>query len=712
MRILATFLAACAALGFDAALACTCGSQTREEAFKGADLLFDGIVEAIDVRAGGQDDLDDRAGETSDENPIVGRAATFRVEREIKGVGEATRVVDYNIETGGNCGMSFETGKRYRVYAYENDGRWGTGSCSYTTELLLAPEERNYDALDEAERLAKARPDDLDAQSRVDRIRREIDDEYYFKGYLKEVFVAADADFDRISRAFDATFKLNDFERAEALARRAVEGFPDDSIASLMLAKALREREKPDEALMAAERARFLDPDDLDAQDIVERLRFVVRGETTPGRRDYRMIYAKKLDARKCVAPKADFSGGAFVEADFSGADLTGARFNGVVAKKILFNEARLSGARFDRAGKGGEFARSKGVYGLKAEFNAADLRAASFSKTYFSTGAFQSADLRNADFSGATIQGADFSAARLAGAKFPRAEFYGTKMDHASLGDADFADSSAVNISWRGADMRLAWLAGANLAGGIIDCETRLPRGFPIKGSGLIPEKSVCGRKAQARDFSGVKWPMFLRLHGFDLSGADFSGGEFDGGEFQNAELTGADFSKTKGYATFSGADLTGAAFRKASIRARFAPFSDVDGRSFAAADLRDVDFSGARLEADTFLSGEGTSVRLDLDLSTAKFDGAHLICEADFHRRQISELAEFEADPREPRYGRKDWGTFLKRQAEEAYAYLDAEGALVRFIAGKWPTATFSAQCAGYSMAADARVVTADDD
>lgn len=712
MRLLATVLAACAALGFDAALACSCGSQTRKEAFKGVDLLFEGIVQAIEVRAGDQDELSGWSEVAADENSIVGRAATFRVEREIKGVGEATRVVDYNIETGGNCGMSFEFGKRYRVYAYEYDGRWITSSCSVTAELLLAPDERNYDALEEAERRARMRPDDLDAQWRVDRIRWEIDDEYFFRTYLLNVAVDDDATLDRFENAFARAFDVNDFERAEALARRAVMGFADESIASLMLAKALREREKLDEALIAAERAHALDPGDIDAQDIAERLRFVVRGETTPGRRDYRVIYAKKLDARKCVAPKADFSDSAFGEADFSDASLIGARFKGVVAEKILFNGAKLPGARFDRAGKGGEFARSKRVNGFNAEFNAADLRATSFSKAYFSTADFSSADLRDSDFSGATVQAADFTGARLSGARFPGVKFYGTKMDHALLGDADFAGSSAVNISWRGADLRLAGLAGADLAGGIIDCESKLPRGFSMKGSGLIPEKPVCGRKSQSRDFSGVKWPMFLRLQGFDLERADFSDGEFDDGEFQNADLTGADFSETKGYAIFSGADLSGASFRKASMRAKFAPFTDVDGRSFASANLRDTDFSGARMEADTFLSSDGVGIRFDLDLSTAKFAGAHLICEADRHRRQISDLAEFDANPQEPKYGRKNWGVVLKRRADQSVAYLEAEGALIRFIADKWPTATFGPECAGYSKAADERVATRDED
>lgn len=279
--------------------------------------------------------------------------------------------------------------------------------------------------------------------------------------------------------------------------------------------------------------------------------------------------------------------------------------------------------------------------------------------------------------------------------------------MDGAVLGSADFSNTEAVNISWRGVDMRRAILVGANLKGGVIDCDTKLPREFSIEGSGLIPEKAVCGTKRQNRIFSNLAWPYFLRLQDFALQGADFSGGEFANAEFQNAELRGADFSRTKGDAAFSGADLTDASFRDASIRPRFAAFKDYRGETYGDARLDGADFSGARLGADRFLSGEALSIRFDLDLSTAIFDRAHFSCRAGFHRRQIGELAEFEADPKMRQGGAKDRGAILERWAKEAHAYLEAEGALVRFIAGKWPTATFDPECVGYSAAADERLV-----
>lgn len=702
MRLLMT-AAALVAIGLDAAHACSCGGQTREEAFRGAYLLFEGIVETIEIRPGGHDELSDDPEVSAETYQIVGRVATFRVEREIKGVGEATRAVDYNIETGGNCGMAFEIGKRYRVFAYGYDGRWGTGSCSHTIELLLAPNERNYSALDKAETEAAAHPEDPTAGWRLERIRSEIDDDYFFDDYLRKVEIGEGADLDRVAAAFRTAFEAQDFERAEALARRAVAGNDGEPDANLMLAMALREREQFVEALAAAERALALDPGSLEARDEAERLRFLVRGEAAPGRRDYRKLYAKSLDARKCVAPRADFSDSAFGEADFSNAMLEGARFRRLVAGKASFNGARLAGARFDRAGVYGDFARSKGVYGFHADLTGADLRRASFAGAKFSSANFANADLRDADFTRATIQEAQFTGARIAGARFSGAKFYTTRMDRAQLGVADFSQAKAVNISWRGVDMRRAKLDGADLNGGIIDCETKLPREFALKGSGLIPEQPVCGRKAQNRDFSGLKWPMFLRLKGFDLKGADFSGGEFDDAEFQNANLSGADFSGAQGNAAFSGADLSGASFRGASIRPLFTAFTDYEKRDYSDAVLDGVDFSDAQLDATVFLTGEEKTPRFSIDLSTAIFERAHISCKAEMYRDGISDYDEAQ---KETPFWLKDasaedrarWLAGLKRDAEAARNYLQAEGEVVRHLAERWPTIEFEGECFGY--------------
>ncbi|MEZ5920938.1 MAG: pentapeptide repeat-containing protein [Parvularculaceae bacterium] len=698
MRIIVSIIGMIAALGSSAALACSCVGRTREEAFRGAGLIFDGVIESISVRPGGQDEEDDF--------DVVGRTATFRVEREIKGVGELTRIIDYNIETGGNCGMSFEKGKRYRVFAYEYEGRWGTSSCSFTTELLLAPDNRKNRAVISAENYAKANPDDPLAHWLPDRIRSEIDDEYFIRAYLKKVEVGDDTDFNQLNGAFETAFNARDLERAENIARRAVARFSGESDAHLMLAKALHEEGKLAEALDAAVQAAALDPISVDAVDEFERLRFLVRGEATPGRRDYRNLYAKKLSAPNCVAPRADFSDSAFGEADFSGARLESNRFRGLVSGKTSFRGAHLSGARFDEAGKYSEFASSKRVHGFAADFSKADLRRASFSKAEFSSADFDGADLSNADFTTSTIEKATFAGARLSGSRFSGTKFYSTSMDNASLGTADFSNAEVVNVSWRGVDMRRAKFDGADLRGGVIDCKTKLPRGFVLKGSGVIPEQAVCGGKKQSRDFSKIKWRRMLNVQGFNLASADFSGGDFFDAAFQNANLAGADFSDTEGIAYFSGADLSHASFRNASILPVVAADWYFLGRAFGDAKLDGTDFSGALLTASAFLSRDDRVRRFTVDLSTAIFDGAELHCLSDSYRAVINRYEKLLNSPEESSGAKAGVrATILgieKRNADEAHAYLAAEGEVVRFLAARWQTLRLDEACKSYLNAA----------
>lgn len=698
--VLAALIAA--ALASADANACSCIQQSREESFRGADLVFDGVIERIDVAAGSwdvdyTDELSDRdlAAAASE---LIGRAATFRVEREIKGVGETMRVVHYDIEIGGNCGKSFETGKRYRVFAYGSAGRWTTSSCTFTTELLLAAKDRNYRAVTEAEAFAKANPNDPVARWRPDRIRSEIDDEYFYQSYLMRVGVADDDGLAAIGRAFAVAFENEDFDRANAISEKAVERFGGDADAHMMQAKTLREREKVTEALTAAERALSLDPDDLDARDEAERLRFIVKGEATPGRRDYRGLFARKLDARNCVAPRADFSDGAFGEADFAGATLDGARFRRVVATKIFFDKARLKNARFDEAGGyRNELAWRKRVNGFSASFAGADLRGAAFAGANVSGADFTNADLRGADFSKASLEDMTFDGAKLDGARFAGAEFYRTRMDGADVGGADFAGAEAVNISWRGVDLRRAGLEGADVRGGVIDCGTRLPRGFNLGGTGLIPELAFCGNKAQIRDFSSVKWPYFLRLQKFDLGGANFSKGEFKDADFRGAQLKGADFSRSSGSAAFAGANLTGASFRDATIRPRFAAPKD-EKSEFGDTVLEETDFSGAELEAEYFLSGGDDEPAFSPDISTAKFDGAKLSCNADGYEFDIETYDDFVADgDADAGFGLSD-PAFLKQERDRALKGLAAEGALVRYLAVRWPTMVFDEACRSY--------------
>lgn len=704
MRFLIAAAAMVVAFGADAARACSCGDGTFKEIFRQTDLVFEGVVTGIEISPGWQDEGKAPEDDGGAVRPIIGRVANFRVERSIKGASEAMHDIAYNIATGGNCGMSFEIGKRYRVFAYEDDGRFSTSDCSPTIELSFALDEDKEGALAEAERLAAANPDDPVAAWRPDAIRSEIAEDAFYEVYLNKVTLGEDADLDRMAAAFDAAIDVLDVSRAEEIARRAAATFPEEALASLMLARALRERDQLDAALVAAEQAFTLDPGDIAVRDEAERLRFLVRGEATPGRRDYRELYAKKLDARNCQAPKADFSGSAFVEADFSGAMLDGARFRRLAADNATFDKASLIGARFDEAGTRTEFAWEKNISGFKATFIGANLRGSSFRKAEIDAGKFDDADLRDANFTDATIQGTQFKDAQLTGARFGGAEFYSAMFSGSRIGAADFSGARAVNVSWRGADLSRARLNGADLRGGVIDCATKTPRGFSIKGTGLIPETPTCQNEAQNRDFSDVEWPIFLRLGGFDLKGANFSGGVFDSSEFQNADLSGADFSEAKGDANYSGANLTGASFRGASIFGEFGASKTYRQEFFPAATISGADFTEAKITAENFIGEDEKEASFSVagDVADAIFEGAKLGCSSSM-RDEIEQYQRYRADPSQFRNYIEGWGEILRERSELAERYLAVEGGLVRGLAARWPTMIFDENCQAYFSAGD---------
>jgi hypothetical protein len=65
------------------------------------------------------------------------RRYTFRVERAWKGP-PLSEFVIITGDGGGDCGIPFELGKRYLVYAYDYGGFYYTGMCTRTTPLQYA----------------------------------------------------------------------------------------------------------------------------------------------------------------------------------------------------------------------------------------------------------------------------------------------------------------------------------------------------------------------------------------------------------------------------------------------------------------------------------------------------------------------------------------------------------------------------------------------
>jgi hypothetical protein len=54
---------------------------------------------------------------------------TFRVSETLKGNRASTRQVFHTQDDGGNCGVSFERGKRTLVLTYRADGKLQTNLC-------------------------------------------------------------------------------------------------------------------------------------------------------------------------------------------------------------------------------------------------------------------------------------------------------------------------------------------------------------------------------------------------------------------------------------------------------------------------------------------------------------------------------------------------------------------------------------------------------
>jgi uncharacterized protein YjbI with pentapeptide repeats len=494
---------------------------------------------------------------------------------------------------------------------------------------------------------------------------------------------------------------MEDYARADLLSARALERAPESANAFLARAEVLQARESLVEALIAAEEAVRRKPGSKEAIGAAARLRFLVLGEATPGWRDYRNLFARKLSAPNCVAPDVDLSQSAFASADFTSAVLDRAQFISLVGV-VDFSHAKLSGARFDKAGTRNAVGKRNSVSKFKADFINAILSRATFIGANIDAADFSGADLRDANFTGVTMEGVRFKGARLDGANFSNAQFYTTAFDGSDLGAADFSGAEAVNISWRGVDMSKATFSGADLKGGIVDCATKLPAGVDPEREGLFNIDSSCAASGSRR-YRDMKWPMFLRLRDFDLAGADFSNNVFSNSELDNANLRGANFSGSTGSVSFFGADLTEAKFRGARLQTQFADMKRYDGAVGAAPRLERTDFSGAFLSASDFINDPNVASRFSVELSTAIFDGAELSCKAPFWRKEIGHFEDLGA---QAQFGEaaeshlvllKGW----RQRAELARAALAAERDVVRYLAGRSASIVFDESCAEHLAA-----------
>lgn len=123
--------------------ACSCaGSDSPSEAFDGAHSVFVGTVTSIHGSRSGSG-LADRVRDQLGLEEPYGREVRFTVTDSWKGVQSATTGV-WTGFGGGDCGIGFNVGSSYLVYAFESEGASYTGICTRTMDVSSASADLAY----------------------------------------------------------------------------------------------------------------------------------------------------------------------------------------------------------------------------------------------------------------------------------------------------------------------------------------------------------------------------------------------------------------------------------------------------------------------------------------------------------------------------------------------------------------------------------------
>ncbi|MEO1151185.1 MAG: pentapeptide repeat-containing protein [Pseudomonadota bacterium] len=685
------------------ALACSCFAQPFEEAFRKTPLIFEGeLISSAPLTDGGAS-LDDNVASYSVAGIQSGLVSKFRVTREIKGVGREFRVIHHSKADGGNCGITFVPGIKYRIFANKYRGKFLTGMCTYTSQITFQEDEivsKLPEDPDEAfEEVCKVenKYDRLYLQYAIASRFQSRSDNWFIDNYLDQFRNIEKSELNRKIAAGRKALEFNDFERAKFVFKSASSENPNDIRAQLGRSKAAIGVGAFHEALIASQAALSIDENSIGAQEQYAKSLLLAEGKGKDGHHDYRNIRVENVLASAAKLPLADFSHGFIDRFDVSTGFLPDARFLGFSTEEGIFHKANLSRARFDFSG---DYTTTSGSF--SGDFSGAILKEASFINVEARKSNFSNADLRYANFENASVSAANFQSARFLGSQFTDAYMYAADFAETNLQNANFSNADLRKSNFAGANLRRANLVGAKLGASRIDCKTKLPRELNAKEKKLIPIEPHCGRRAQNRDFSSQAWD-YADFSEIDLSGASFVDSHIQQTNFQNANLQGASFRGADGYsAIFNGADLTDADFSKADITGFFASSRDREtGAALTPAKLDRTIFSGAKLSSTSFLDHNGKGVAFQLDLGTAIFDGAQFRCSSDRYRRDITEYADLLATPADERpdyENEESYIAFRKRRADEAQKWLKAEGALVQFLISKWPSIILGEECQAY--------------
>jgi len=144
-----------------------------------------------------------------------------------------------------------------------------------------------------------------------------------------------------------------------------------------------------------------------------------------------------------------------------------------------------------------------------KVKFDGAELPAAQFQGAYLAKGSFNRAHAHYADFSGARLYFAQFN-----GAKINDSRFIGSNLIRAEFGDHEGWFCSAVNCSFRGADLREAVFVRA-------DVKRSDFKGAVLRGARFI-NSDLRNVDFRGADLHGAVFGLGTKVKGAKFEGAD----------------------------------------------------------------------------------------------------------------------------------------------------------------------------------------------
>ncbi|NRA31630.1 MAG: pentapeptide repeat-containing protein, partial [Parvularculaceae bacterium] len=389
---------------------CSCFAERHSDAFRHADLVFEGVlVSSTEVSA---QDTDDTA--------LIDYI--FDLTRPIKGLPKQQRTIRGVIPTGGNCAMPFDEGSTYRVYARRYSGSFWTSGCSYSRHMGEPGEtEANefYEEWEDDDRIILFDPSSSDREREraledlvyLQVLRQNIEEsERFLDRYVQQLAsaMAADASRNTTDYAIGELQEFEDFGNLAVLFEALAERSNAAAYYSRQAGDAFSAAREWEAAIAAYRRSLSIDRTGLAAQHGLARARLVAAGVVDPLVKNYAGIQASVVTLTDYVGRDVDLSGLATDELNLAGSRIRNFQLEGGDVDKGDWSDAKLPSARLDR------LVSLKGI-----KFAGIDLRNAKLRDGWLPDADFSHSDLSGADFTGTEMSAADLTVSRLRGTNF-----------------------------------------------------------------------------------------------------------------------------------------------------------------------------------------------------------------------------------------------------------------------------------------------------